>query len=85
LQSFIVEALPAMGFSRLLAFVKGDNIPVLRSIKPPHRKTGKLFYFRFFGFNPVVIGLGSRELPQLVIPESGHRAAVALQYGRSGK
>jgi ribosomal protein S18 acetylase RimI-like enzyme len=85
LQSFIVEALPAMGYSRLLAFVKGDNIPVLRSIKPPHRKTGRLFYFRFFGFNPIIFGLGSSELPQLVIPETAHRAAEALQYGRSGK
>jgi GNAT superfamily N-acetyltransferase len=85
LQNFIVEALPAMGYSRLLAFVKGDNIPVLRSIKPPHRQTGKLFYLRFFRFNPIIIGLGSNELPQLVSPETGHRSVEALQYGRSRK
>jgi len=59
LQRFMVDALPVMGFSRLLAFVKGDNIPVLQSVKPPHRKTGKLFYLRFFGFNPIIVALAA--------------------------
>jgi ribosomal protein S18 acetylase RimI-like enzyme len=85
LQGFLVEALAAMGYSRLLAFVKGDNIPVLRSVKPPHRKTGKLFYLRFFGFNPIIVGRGTGELPHLVIPEKVRRSAEALQCFRSGK
>jgi ribosomal protein S18 acetylase RimI-like enzyme len=85
LQIFILEALAAMGFSRIHAFVKGDNVPVLRSVKPPHRKTGRLFYFRFFGFNPIICGRRSMEFPRLVKPERGHRPAEVLQYYRPNK
>jgi predicted GNAT family acetyltransferase len=85
LQAFILEALPAMGYSRLHAFVKGDNVQVLRSIKPPHRRTGKLFYLRCFGFTPVIAGQRTEEFPRLAIPEKRQRSGEAFHYYRSQK
>jgi ribosomal protein S18 acetylase RimI-like enzyme len=85
LQVFVLEALASMGYSRIHAFVKGDNIPVLRAVKPPHRKTGRLFYLRFFGFNPIIVGRRTWEFPRLVIPGRGQLPADAFQYDRSDK
>jgi len=82
---FVLEALAEMGYSRLHAFVKADNIPVLRAVKPPHRKTGKLFYVRFRGFNPLVFGRRTGEFPHLAIPVRKRRLAEALHYGRLDK
>jgi hypothetical protein len=61
----MIDALHKKGYRRLLAFVRGDNVPMLRGVRPSHRKIARLFYLRFFGRPPMVLGAADRRLPIL--------------------
>jgi hypothetical protein len=59
------EALFKDGYTSLLAFVRGDNVSMLRSVRASHRKKGKVFYLRLFGGSPVILG----KLPMPIHPK----------------
>jgi len=79
LQPFMMNALRTMGYNRILAFVRGNNVPMLQGVRPSHRKTGRLFYFRLFGGPPIILGKRERRLRIQVAPQPAPAAVGEVQ------